>query len=105
MKRPAMHSLAVASDEALGTGQHLLRRAPSERQQQNSLSWYAALDEMGDSINERAGLSGSGTSDDQQRSIAVCRGRRLLWIQLGCEIARRWCRIETRSGGVDAQRL
>ena len=48
----------------------------------------AALDEVGDAVDERAGLAGAGAGDDEQRAVAVRRGRGLLGVELRGEVAR-----------------
>ncbi len=47
------------------------------------------LDEVGDAIDERAGLAGAGAGDDEERAFTICRGRPLLRIELGGEASRR----------------
>ena len=37
----------------------------------------------GDAVGERRGLAGAGAGDDEQRAVAVCRGRALLGVEVG----------------------
>src|SRR5207248_6729030 len=87
-QRSAVRATAVATDEPLGTGEHLLRGAARKGQKKNAVGRNAAIDEMCDAINEGAGFSRSRSGDDEKRSVAVSRRLCLLGIQLGREIAR-----------------
>jgi hypothetical protein len=56
--------------DALGAPDHLLRRAPRERQQQDA-PWIGAIEhELGDAVRERRRLAGPGARDHEQRLVA-----------------------------------
>ena len=82
MESPTVDALAVATDQPLCPRQHLLRGASRERQQQNSLRLHAALNQMRDTIHERARLAGASPGDDEKRPITVGSGGRLFRIEL-----------------------
>ena len=87
VKCSAVHAAAVATDETLGAGEHFLRGAPGKCEEKNAVGRDSAIDEMRDTINERAGLSCSRSGDNEEGSVAVSRRFCLLGIQLGGKIA------------------
>ena len=91
VKRPAVNLLAVSADESFCTRQHFLRGAASERKQEYAFGFYAAIDQVRDSIDKCTSFSSAGTRDNKQRTIAMCCRRGLLRIEISAEIAgRRW---------------
>src|SRR5258708_39606609 len=101
----ALHALAVASHESLGPRQHFLRRSPRERQQQNALGRYTALEEVGYPVDERSRLACACSRDDEKSAIAVRCGGGLLRIQLCCEVARSPRRLGAQPRRVDLERF
>src|SRR4026208_1714559 len=100
---PAMPLPARGSHEPFGARQHLLGSPSREREKENAVGAYALLDQMGDTVHECSCLSGAGTCNDEQRSIAMCWRGCLLRIELGGEISARrrfrdsvTCRIDSR---------
>jgi hypothetical protein len=74
---------------ATGAPIHLLRRAPAEGEQHQSLRVRAVADQVGHAVRERVGLAGTGPRDHQQRprvvrllACAVPHGRELIGIQI-----------------------
>ena len=74
---PCTRALA-APDEPLGAGEHLLRGAAGEGEQEDALGRDAALDEVRDPVDERARLAGARAGDDEQGPVAEGGGARLL---------------------------
>jgi hypothetical protein len=56
---------------------------------------------VGDSIDECAGLAGSGAGDDEKRSIPMNRRGSLLRVELSCEVALRPGVYDSLSGGIN----
>jgi len=77
MKGSARDLVAAAIDKQTGAPQHLLRGPAGECQQQDRTGIDADIDEMGNAIDQRAGLAGAGAGDNQQRSLDR-RGRLVL---------------------------
>ena len=100
VKRSTMHSPASRSHETLGAAEHLLRRAPRERQKKNALGTNAALDQMCDTIDERSRFSCSSARNDEERAVAMCGCGQLLVVQIGGKITRVFWRV-TRAWRVD----
>jgi hypothetical protein len=88
MERSALNSSASRSHETLSASEHLLRRAPRERQKKNALGTNAALDQMRDTIDERSRFSRSSAGNDEQWAVAMCRCSELLVVQIGGELSR-----------------
>src|SRR5689334_14879679 len=107
VERSAVNTFAITANESLGARQHFLRRTSRERQQQYSLRGDTTLDQMRDAVDECAGLSGSRSGYDEQWSIAMCRSRCLLWIQLSGKVAwrSRSRRIGDRTGRINLERV
>ena len=82
MEGPTVDALAISADQPLRPRQHLLRCASRERQEQNSLCLDAALDQVRDTIDERARLASASARDDEKWPITVCSRGRLFRIQL-----------------------
>ena len=100
VERPALHARRRGADEPLGAREHLVRGAAREREEQNPLGRNAALDQVGDAIDERARLAGSGAGDDEQRPFFVRGGRPLFGVQLRGDVASRF-RDDAIAGRVD----
>ena len=64
----------LGSDDLLRALKHLAGRAIGEGQKKNAVRRNALLDEVGDTMDERAGLARAGRGQDKKRSVA--RGRR-----------------------------
>ena len=105
VERPTVYALAVAPHQPFGAGQHLLRRASSERKKKDAIGSNATLDKVRDSIDERASLSGAGARNDQQGTIAVGCGGSLLGIQFRCEVAKIPRSFSAWPGGINLQRV
>ncbi len=82
VKGTATDSLATRSDQSADSLQHLLRRLPSEGQQQNVRGIHPGIDQIGDAMHERPRFAASGTGNDQRRAIGRRHGRILLRVQL-----------------------
>ena len=63
-----------------------------------------AFEEVGDAVDERAGLPRAGAGDDEERPVAVGGGGGLLVVQLRGEVARRGRRSFVRAPGRGAGR-
>jgi hypothetical protein len=61
--------------------------APGEGEEEDAIGADAALDEVRNTMDERARFARAGPGDDQKRSISVLGRRRLLRVQLRGEIA------------------
>ncbi len=72
---------SAIADQLLDPPQHLLRRAPRESQQQNRTGRHAALDQPRDPIDQRACLARAGPRDNQQRTLAMGHGGKLLRVE------------------------
>jgi hypothetical protein len=96
-----VHFSAAASDESFSPGEHFLRGAASEREQEYAFGLDAGVDEVGYAIDQRPGLPGAGAGDDEERPAAVrcCCG--LLRIQVCGEVALRF-RYDALAGGVNS---
>ena len=81
MKGAARDGARAIADQLLCAPQHLLRRAPRERQQQDRAGRHAALDQPRDAIDQRASLARSRARHDQQRAVAMRHGGELRGIQ------------------------
>jgi len=77
---------APATHEALGAREHLLRGATREGEDEDAVGINAAIDEMRDAIDKRAGLPRAGAGDDEERPVTVRRCGCLLGIQVGGDI-------------------
>ncbi len=63
--------------DALGPRQHLASGAPTEGEEQEPFGAHTLGQQPGDPGRERRGLARAGAGDDQQRTVAVRRGRPL----------------------------
>ena len=76
VERPAVHARADAEPTSRSARESIsLRGAAGEGEQEDALGRDAALDEMGDAVDERARLPGAGAGDDEERAVAVRGGR------------------------------
>ena len=71
VERPAVHFRRGRPDESLGAAQHLLRGASREREEEDALRPHALGEEVGDAVDERAGLPRACAGDDEEWSGAV----------------------------------
>src|SRR5205823_5023922 len=81
MERASLHSGAGGAHEPFGAREHLARGATGEREKEDSLGRDAALDEIGDAMDQGARLSGARAGDDEQRRVAECDGARLIRVE------------------------
>ena len=82
-----MHFAAAASDEPFRPRQHFLRGTTSESEQEYPLGFHAGVDQVGYAVDEGSRLPGACAGDNQQGSVAVCGGGRLLRVQVCGEVA------------------
>ena len=82
MKGAAGNLATAAIDQKTGAPKHFLGGTAREGQQQNRARIDALIDQMGDAINQSAGLARARAGDNEQR--AFHRGRRLIlrWVKL-----------------------
>ncbi len=85
VKRPAVDTRACGPDEPLGTREHLVRGAPRERQQENTIRTNASPDQVGDTVHKCSRLTRAGACNDEERTIGMRGGGGLFPIQLGRE--------------------
>ena len=85
VERSAVHPRAAPTDESLGAGEHLLRGAAREGEEEDALGRDAALDQVRDAVDERARFARARAGDDEQRPVAEGDGARLLRIEGGRE--------------------
>ena len=71
----------VAPGEPLGPTEHLARRPPREREQQDSLGRGTAAEEVRDATRERERLTAPGAGDDEERRPAMGDRLQLLGIE------------------------
>jgi hypothetical protein len=87
VKGPSTHASARPTDQSFCSGEHFLSGAPRKREEKNPLGAHAALDQMGETVDEGPCLPGSCAGNDEERPVAECRRRRLFRIELRREIA------------------
>ena len=104
VKRPAVNLPARRANKPLGPGQHLLRGAPGECQEEDSVRPDTLLDQVSNAVDECSCLSCARTRDDEKRAIAVGRCRGLLRVQLSGEVARSGGFNDPLAGGIDLRR-
>src|SRR6185437_10639081 len=68
---PALHPARRRADEALGAGEHLVRGAAGEGEEENALGRDAATYKVGDTIDEGARLPRAGAGDDEEGPVAM----------------------------------
>ena len=68
---PAVHLRGWLPDEALGAREHFLGGAAREGEQEDPLRRDAAVDQVGDAVDQRSRLSRSGAGDDEERSVSA----------------------------------
>ena len=78
----AARAVAARREDRLDPAQHLGGGAAREREQQDAPRVGAALDELGDAVDERGRLAGAGAGDDEQRPVAVPGGGELVGVEL-----------------------
>ena len=81
VERPRPDGRDGVADEGLGPLAHLARGAVREGQQEDAVRRDAALDQVGDAVDERAGLAGAGRREHEQRPVAGRRRRALFGIE------------------------
>ena len=67
--------------EAMSALEHLPRGAVRERQQEDALRRNAVLDEVGDAVDERAGLARARRREDEHRAVRRRRGGALFGVE------------------------
>jgi steroid delta-isomerase-like uncharacterized protein len=106
VKGAAVHPTPRRATQPLRAGEHLLRRAPREGEQEDALGLCPPGDELGDAVHERARLPRARAGDDEQRPVAVEHGRTLGGVEAGQRIGRGRRRSSgrqlARCGDVDA---
>ena len=85
----AMHLASGGAGQALGAHEHLLRGAAGEGEEEDAFGRDALSNEVGEAVDERAGLAGAGAGDDEQGAVAVGGGGALLGVELRVQIDRR----------------
>ena len=85
VERAAPHAVH-AGHERLGAREHLARGAVRERQQEDARGRHALLDEVGDAVDERAGLARARRREDEHRAVRRRRGGALLGVEGFLEI-------------------
>jgi hypothetical protein len=83
VKGPARNAAnVVATSNRANSAHYLARRAPGERQEQNSFRRDATLEKDFDSGRQCGRLSGSRSRDDSKRPVPKCGRRTLPFIEL-----------------------
>jgi len=101
VERSALDSRRRRSYETLGATQHLVCGAAGEGEEEDALGRDTAVDEMGDPVDERSCLAGARAGDDEEGSLAVSGGHRLLGVELRGEVPRGWLNVAF-ARGIDA---
>ena len=81
MVESAAPHAAHSGDERLGALEHLPRGAVRERQQEDALRRNAVLDEVGDAVDERAGLARAGCGEHEHGAVRRGRGGALFGVE------------------------
>jgi len=87
VKRPAIHAATCATYQPLRSGEHFLCGATCKRQEEDSLRSDAFFDQVGEAVDQRAGLSSPCARDDEQWTVAERCSDRLFGVELRREIA------------------
>jgi hypothetical protein len=81
VKGATVHPRARGADQALGAGEHLSGGAAREGEEEDPLCRDAALDQVRDTVDERARLPRAGAGDDEERPVAERDGALLLRVE------------------------
>ena len=81
MVESAAPHAAHSGNERLGALEHLPRGAVRERQQEDALRRNAVLDEVGDAVDERAGLARAGCGEHEHGAVRRGRGGALFGVE------------------------
>ena len=79
----AVHAGSRRPHEALGAREHFRCGAAGEGEEEDAFGGHSPIDEGGHAVNQRPGLAGAGTGDDQEWGVAECDRARLVRVERG----------------------